>query len=173
MSRDTNKEGSELSFRGITPKAAEPDQRNPKDLLGVKKPPLHLVPAALVLWVSQIFKFSAVKYGPYNWREKKVLKSIYIDAIERHLLSLKDGEWFDPETKKPHVAHIGANCAILLDAEKIGNLIDDMPWKPGPAPALIKEMSEEPKATLLPERQTYLQETGQDTFRDDDSRGNR
>lgn len=142
---------------GETPKPA-PDQRNPKDLIGITKPPLHLVPPALVLWVSQVFKLSALEYGPFNWRENKVLKSIYIDAILRHTLALLDGQWLDPKTKLPHVAHIAANVAIILDAEKLGNLIDDMPWKPGPAAALIAEMTET--------RTTMFAEDG-------DSRGNR
>jgi len=118
------------------------DQTNPKDLLGIKKPPLHLVPAALNIWVSEIFKFSAVKYGPYNWREKKVRLSIYIDAMERHLMAMKDGQWFDPESGKPHFAHIGANVAILADASEIGNLIDDLKWAAGPAPDLLKKLDE-------------------------------
>jgi hypothetical protein len=118
------------------------DETNPKDLLGVNKPPLHLVPAALAIFVSKIFQFSAVKYGPYNWREKKVRKSIYIDAIERHVLALKDGEEFDPESGQRHEAHIGANVAILLDAREQGNLIEDMSWKPGPAPAILARLTE-------------------------------
>lgn len=121
-----------------------PDRTNPKDLLGIKKPLLHLVPAALVLWVSKVFQFSAGKYGPYNWRKNAVRKSIYLDAIERHLLAMKDGQWYDPETKLPHASHIGANVAIILDAEAIGNLIDDMPWEKGPATSIIRGMTEEP-----------------------------
>jgi hypothetical protein len=115
---------------------------NPKDLLGVKKVALHLVPPALVIWVSEIFKFSAKKYGPYNWREKAVVKSIYLDAIERHLLRMKDGEWIDPESGKPHAAHIGANVAIILDADFIGNLKNDMMWVDGPATSLMHMLEE-------------------------------
>lgn len=115
---------------------------NPKDALGVKKPPLHLVPAALALWVSRIFGFSAVKYGPYNWRTKKVLRSIYLDAIERHLLAMKDGQDIDDESALPHAAHIAANCAILLDAAALDCLINDHVWPCGPAPALIRLLTD-------------------------------
>lgn len=119
-----------------------PEGVNPKDRLGVLKPLLHLVPPALALWVSQVFGFSARKYGPYNWREKPVRMTVYLDAMERHLLALKDGEWADPETGFPHVAHIGANVAILLDAAPIGCLVDDRDWKkPGVAGGLIAEMT--------------------------------
>ena len=115
---------------------------NPKDLLGIRKSPLHLVPSALSIWVSQIFKMSAVKYGPFNWRDKKVKKSIYLDAIERHLIALKEGQDFDPESGRPHEAHIAANCAILLDAKAVGNLTNDMVWKSGPGPDLLKQVED-------------------------------
>lgn len=117
------------------------DETNPKDLLGIKKPPLHLVAPALVLWVSKVFGYSAKKYGPYNWREKKVRLSIYLDAIERHLLAIKDGQWFDEESGLPHASHIGANIAVILDAEATGNLLNDLTWKPGPAAEIIKQLT--------------------------------
>lgn len=117
------------------------DDTNPKDLLGIRKPPLHLVAPALALWVSKVFGFSAKKYGPYNWREKKVRLSIYLDAIERHLLAMKDGQEFDEESGLPHAAHIGANIAVMLDAAATGNLLNDLTWKPGPAPRIIKELT--------------------------------
>lgn len=120
---------------------------NPKDLIGVKKPPLHLVPPALALWVSKVFQQSGIKYGPFNWREKAVKKSIYLDAIERHLLALKDGEWAAVDSGLPHLAHIGANVAILFDADALGNLIDDMEWVDGPAPQIISDLTEDTPPT--------------------------
>lgn len=122
---------------------------NPKDNLGVLKPPLHLVPPALVLWVSGVFGFSSKKYGPYNWRENAVKRSIYIDAIERHLLAMKDGHDIDRESGLPHAAHIGANVAILLDAAELGCLIDDQTWKSGSAPELIDKLTQEPPLLVM------------------------
>lgn len=119
------------------------DDTNPKDLLGIRKPPLHLVAPALVLWVSKVFGYSAGKYGPYNWREKKVRLSIYLNAIERHLLAMKDGQETDEESGLPHAAHIGANIAVILDARATGNLLNDLTWKPGPAPWIIKELTDD------------------------------
>lgn len=123
---------------------------NPKDILGMRKAPLHLVPPALAIAVSQVFGFSAGSYpsvrghlkekvyGPYNWREKPVRLTIYLDAIERHLLALRDGETNDPETGFPHAAHIGANVAILLDATSVRCLVDDRTWKQGEAAGLLQ-----------------------------------
>ncbi|MEY9242511.1 hypothetical protein ABIF27_003166 [Bradyrhizobium elkanii] len=37
-------------------------------------------------------KNGAKKYGPYNWRSNKVRMTIYIEAAQRHLAALLDGE---------------------------------------------------------------------------------
>jgi hypothetical protein len=114
---------------------------NPKDLLGLKKPPLRLVPAAFLLFVSRVMGLGAVKYGPYNWRTKKVRRTVYIEAAMRHLLCALDGEDLDPESGQPHEAHAAACMAIVLDALATGNLIDDRP-EPGAAAELIAHLTE-------------------------------
>jgi hypothetical protein len=114
---------------------------NPKDLLGAKKPALHLVPSALMVYVAEVQKLGVEKYGRYNWRTKKVRRSIYHDAAMRHLLAALDGEDFDPESGLPHEAHAAACLGILLDAMATGNLIDDRPTK-GSAAALLGTFTE-------------------------------
>jgi hypothetical protein len=109
---------------------------NPKDLLGMTKPPLTLVPAALPIITSIVMKLGAKKYGPYNWREKKVRRTVYIEAAMRHLLSALDGEDADPESGMPHEAHAAACMGIILDALVTVNLVDDRPT-PGAAAKLI------------------------------------
>lgn len=122
---------------------------NPKDLLGMKKPPLWLNPRAALLWMAKAFEFGAYGvnalgekirekgYGPYNWREKKVSATVYIAAAERHLAEYLDGDNVADDSKVKHLGHAMACCAIILDAEENGNLIDDRPPK-GPASKLIK-----------------------------------
>lgn len=114
------------------------DTTNPKDLLGVKKTPLRLVPPALSIYVAGVMASGKSKYGElydvsgydgYNWRNKKVRKSVYLEAIMRHLLASLDGQAIDPESGFPHEAHIGADVSILLDAMACGSLIDDLPPK--------------------------------------------
>lgn len=123
---------------------------NPKDALGLKKPALHLVPPALPLYTSQVFKFSSVKYGPFNWREKKVRLSVYLDAIERHLLAMKDGQMVDAESGLPHAAHIAANVGIIMDAGELGRLVDDLTWHKGPAVEIIEKLTDKTvPATVL------------------------
>ena len=118
------------------------DSGNPKDAVGELKPPLHLVPAALTIQVSQAMKNGAAKYGPYNWREKKVRAHVYIAAAQRHLAAWFDGENVASDSGVHHLAHAAACLAILLDAEATGNLIDDRPPH-GAAARLIDELAEE------------------------------
>ena len=110
---------------------------NPKDLIGIKKTPLRLVPPALIIEVAAAMKNGADKYGPYNWREKGVRLSVYLDAIERHLLAFRDGEDRASDSGVKHLAHAAACFAIIFDATALGMLVDDRP-EPGPAAGLLE-----------------------------------
>lgn len=121
-----------------------PKGENPKHAVGVTKVPLHLAPPILAIEVAAVFEQSAPEYGPYNWRLTNIIRSIYIDALERHLQALKDGQDIDPKSGRPHVAHIAANCAILLDAGAMGTLVDDRP-PVGPASETLLRLTK--KAT--------------------------
>jgi hypothetical protein len=110
---------------------------NPKDLIGVTKAPLRLVPPALTIGVAPVMALGAKKYGPYNWRLYPVKLSVYLEAIERHLLAVMDGQWVDPESDQPHVAHIAAGAGIILDALATESLVEDWPITPGPAAELL------------------------------------
>ena len=69
----------------------------------------------------------AEKYGPYNWRKISVRASIYIDAAKRHLDAWFEGQECASDSKVHHLGHALACCAILLDAQACGRLIDDRP----------------------------------------------
>jgi hypothetical protein len=119
---------------------------NPKDLLGVKKVSISKFPAAGLIHGAHAMMDGARKYSAYNWREKKVIASIYVDAAQRHLLS-----WFDEsqecaiDSGVHHLGHAIACCAILLDAQETGNLVDDRPV-PGKASEILERLSEQIKA---------------------------
>ena len=113
----------------IGPPSAIVDKTNPKDLIGMTKPPLDLVPPALIIWVSQAMKNGAIKFGPFNWRDNKVRMSIYIAAALRHILALQDGEDVAQDSQVHHAAHAAACMGIILDALETGNLVDDRPKK--------------------------------------------
>lgn len=69
----------------------------------------------------------AQKYGPYNWRVEPVQGRIYLEAAERHLNLLLDGEDFDRDTGIHHGAFVLSTIAIYLDAMVHGTLIDNRP----------------------------------------------
>lgn len=119
-------------------KPAAPLGTNPKDLLGIKKVRLSLVPPASTLYQALAMEDGAVKYGPYNWRENKVIASIYIDAALRHISQWLDGEELASDSKKPHLGHALACLGIIVDAKETGNLVDDRP-KTGAASDLIEK----------------------------------
>src|SRR5678815_1515503 len=102
---------------------------NPKDILGDKKPHLELIPPAGLLHASQAHLEGAIKYGPYNWRDKPVRLTVYIAAAQRHLLALLDGEDNAHDSGFRHEGHVIACMNIILDAFETGNLIDDRPIK--------------------------------------------
>ena len=118
------------------------DPTNPKDALGVKKVALGLLPAAGTIYGALAMMVGAHKYGPYNWRNKKVKMSVYLDAMERHIARLRDGENDSVDAGAahigavPHLGNIIACAAILAEAVEGGFLIDDRPL-PGPAGALL------------------------------------
>ena len=111
---------------------------NPKDILATRKVALGLLPAAGRIYGALACAEGAKKYGPYNWRDKSVLISVYLDAIERHLLAIRDGEWKDPKSDIPHLGHIIAGAAIVLDANAVGKLVNDLPPK-GMASELLEK----------------------------------
>lgn len=115
------------------------DPTNPKDLLGLKKAPLRLVPPALTIATAPVMALGAKKYGPYNWREKPVRFTVYLEAMLRHIYAILDGQTLDPESGRPHVAHVAACAGILLDADPLGQLVDDR-FTSGPAAAMLDEL---------------------------------
>ncbi len=112
--------------------------QNPKDRIGIKKVQLDLVPPAAKIYTALGLTDGKAKYGAYNWRKNKVIMSIYLAAIERHLAAWWDGEEFASDSGVHHLAHALACGAILADAKETGNLIDDRPPK-GCAARLIQE----------------------------------
>lgn len=97
---------------------------NPKRAMGVKKASMQAVPNTALLYLGQVMEGGAAKYGPFNWRDSPVDSGTYYDAAQRHLMAWQDGQDVDAESGLPHLAHVMACCAIVLDAESTGNLID-------------------------------------------------
>lgn len=101
------------------------DPLNPKDIQGQKKTPLRLIMPVAIAYLAHVMRVGAVKYSEYNWREKKIGHSVYLEAALRHIFLAMDGEDQDEETGLPHEAHAMACLAIILDAKESGSLKED------------------------------------------------
>ena len=100
---------------------------NPKDLVGNTKVSLTKLPAVAVAHGAMAMMDGATKYGAFNWRDKAVVSSIYIDAAMRHLQCWFEGQEVASDSKVHHLGHAIACCAILLDAQSKNKLVDDRP----------------------------------------------
>ena len=123
------------------PLAPHDDEVNPKTLMGARRVDLSLLPAAGIIHGAHAMMDGAAKYGPYNWREKKVPARTYIAAAMRHLVDFLDGEETAADSQVHHLGHVIGCCAIVLDAMETGNLIDDRP-KAGAAPAILARLEQ-------------------------------
>lgn len=99
--------------------------RNPKGVAAKFKVSASLVPEIAVIELAQAFRNGALKYGPFNWRVEPIATSVYLDAMERHILLYRAGQDVASDSKLSHLTHIMSGCAILLDAQLQGSVTDD------------------------------------------------
>ncbi len=113
---------------------------NPKDIIGSNKLPLHLWPETATVLGCLGLLDGALKYGRSNFRAIGVKASIYVDALKRHTNAYFEGQDDDPDSGLPHLAHILACAAILIDAKALNVLNDDRQY-PGGYMKLVEEMT--------------------------------
>ena len=71
-----------------------------------------LLPPAALKATVEVLTFGAQKYERDNWKKVPDSKRRYFDALQRHLWAYKEGEQFDPESDKHHLAH--AMCCLMF-----------------------------------------------------------
>jgi hypothetical protein len=100
---------------------------NPKHIQALKdgKAPLEYLVTTMFELDAAVHKHGADKYGKLNWRIDKITATTYVAAMLRHLKAWIEGQDMDPESLKPHLTHLRACCAVVLDAQMHGTLIDD------------------------------------------------
>jgi len=100
---------------------------NPKDLIGTKKPDLTLLPYDALIGIAKCMQDGAVKYGPFNWREKgkKVTTRTYVAAAIRHLFSYLARQDNCSDSGNNHVDAAIAGLMVLRDAQANNNCVDD------------------------------------------------
>lgn len=124
---------------------------NPKTRFGVTKPGIADIPMSAIFTLGLAMRDGRIKYGRTNWRENEVSASIYIDAAFRHLASWWEREEVASDSLVHHLGHVMACCAIIIDAQVTGNLIDDRPSVPGGLAELLARMTKkDAQPTALP-----------------------
>lgn len=128
----------------VVKRAKQEKSSNPKDILArdEQRVLLSYIPSPGLIYTALAMMDGARKYGPYNWRDEGVGAHTYISAAKRHLRDWLDGEEDAPDSGVHHLGHAAACLMILMDAQAVGNLVDD---RPPPAPT--SEMMESVKET--------------------------
>jgi hypothetical protein len=101
---------------------------NPKYVQALKdgKPRMEYLVGSVLQGDAKVHAHGADKYGERNWRIDPIKSSTYEAAILRHFMSyFYDREDADPDSGLSHLYHIRACCAVMIDAEIHGTLIDD------------------------------------------------
>lgn len=102
---------------------------NPKDAVGIKKVPLHVVPGQVLMELGLAMLEGARKYGSHNYRVAGVRASVYFDAAMRHLMAWFEGEDLDPDSNLSHITKALACLVVLRDSMMNENWVDDRPPK--------------------------------------------
>jgi hypothetical protein len=128
------------------------EKLNPKHANAATRLPMHLCPPTLIIEVVKVMDASGEKADPtryaYNWRDSETFLVDYIDAMKRHIAALEDGQWLDPKSGRPHVAHVASSCGIILDADKAGTLKRNTPSVSCGVAEQLQEYEDDQKAKL-------------------------
>jgi hypothetical protein len=122
------------------PHVPRPDTKdtNPKDAIGIKKPPITTVPLNVLAEVGVGMLEGSMKYGRHNYRVAGVRASVYVDATWRHLMSWWEGEDTDPDSGLSHITKAICSLCVLRDAMMNDMWQDDRP--PVPDQTFMKEL---------------------------------
>lgn len=88
------------------------------------KPPMWLVPSALLTGVAFVLGYGMGKYAANNWRRGMKYSEVY-SAMQRHLTAWLEGEDLDPKNEHlprekqgsglAHLWHAACNLAFLIE----------------------------------------------------------
>jgi hypothetical protein len=103
-------------------------ESNPKDAIGIKKPPITTVSHGVMMEVGAAMLEGALKYGRHNYREIGVRASVYRDATWRHMALWWDfGEEKASDSGIHHISHAIASLTVLRDGMMMEKWVDDRP----------------------------------------------
>lgn len=107
----------------------ETKQINPKDSVGVRKVPLHVLSMPVLMEMALGMHEGARKYGAHNYRVAGVRASVYFDAAMRHLFAWQEGQDIDPDSGLSHITKALSCLHVLRDAMMNDMWTDDRPPK--------------------------------------------
>lgn len=105
----------------------ETKQSNPKDAVGIRKVPMHVVSMPVVMEMALGMMEGARKYGAHNYRVAGVRASVYYDAAMRHLSAWWEGQDIDPDSGLSHISKAMSCLHVLRDAMMNDMWNDDRP----------------------------------------------
>lgn len=111
------------------PSPGDKKPTNPKDALGIRKPPSSTLPQNVMAEVGVAMLEGALKYGRHNYRVLGVRASVYYDATRRHIDSWWEGEDIDPDSGMSHITKAISSLVVIRDAMLNGKMNDDRPPK--------------------------------------------
>jgi len=103
------------------------------------KPPVLLVPRAMVYGAARAYAFGAKKYARHNYR-KGIEVSRLLEAAARHIMERAEGVLHDEESGLDPLDHAAASLGMAMDtlerirAGKLPKELDDLWKEPRPSP---------------------------------------
>lgn len=79
------------------------------------KPMWELLPLGLMEHIVNVYTYGVQKYGkPGSWKLLENGYQRYKAALFRHIVAFEKGEFIDPESHLPHLAHAAWNAIAML-----------------------------------------------------------
>lgn len=126
-SKMTGKTPLSVEFTAVDIPTTVGKPSNPKDRVGVSKPPMSVVPTLVLMEVGVAMLEGCKKYGAFNFRGVGVRGSIYYDATMRHLMAWWEGQDIDPDSGLNHITKAITSLVVLRDAMLMDKFTDDRP----------------------------------------------
>lgn len=84
---------------------------------------MDLLPLSFLQAVAKVMGMGADKYGKFNYKLGHVNTDLTA-AMLRHIKQYEEGQSNDPESGVSHIAHVAANCLMLIEQEHIRTSVE-------------------------------------------------
>jgi Domain of unknown function (DUF5664) len=91
---------------------------------GSKLARYDLIPPAALDDIAKVYGKGCEKYAARNW-ERGYAWGLSFAALQRHAWAFWRGEYLDPESGLPHLAHAAWHCLTLMTFQKQHPELDD------------------------------------------------